>query len=49
MTAGLRDFGADEVVTSLADAIAEFSKYAGTLAQEAVLLAPADERKRVEG
>ena len=49
MTTGLREFGADEVVTSLADAIAEFSKHAGTLAQEAVLLAPTGEGKRVEG
>ncbi len=47
-TARLRDSGADEVVTTLADSIVLLSKYAAALAQEAVLLAPSiDETERL--
>jgi len=39
-TARLRESGADEVVTTLTDAVVQLSQYAAALAQEAVLLAP---------
>jgi predicted PurR-regulated permease PerM/methylmalonyl-CoA mutase cobalamin-binding subunit len=47
-TQRLRTSGADEVVTSLADAVVQLSKYAAELAQEAALVAPApDEAERL--
>lgn len=46
-TARLHSSGADEVVTMLADAIVQLSKYASELAQEVVLLAPIDETDRL--
>lgn len=47
-TARLRAAGADEVVTTLADAVVQLSKYAHVLAQEAVLLTPTfDETARL--
>jgi predicted PurR-regulated permease PerM len=47
-TARLREGGADEVVTTLADAVVQFSKHASVLEQEAVLLDSAeDETERL--
>lgn len=47
-TAALRESGADEVVTTLADAVLQLSKFAAALAQEAVMLAPSvDETARL--
>ena len=48
VTGRLRESGANEVVTTLADAVVQFSKYAAVLAQEALQLAPAiDETERL--
>lgn len=45
----LRETGADEVVTSFADAVLQLSKFAAVLAQETILLArPSDETQRLE-
>jgi hypothetical protein len=47
-TARLRESGADEVVTTLTEAVVQLSQYAAALAQEAVLLAPpSDETERL--
>jgi GAF domain-containing protein len=44
----LREGGADEVVTTLADAVVQFSKHASVLEQESVLLdSPEDETERL--
>ena len=47
-TGRLRESGADEVVTTLADAVVQLSKHAAALAQETLQLAPiADETERL--